>query len=156
MRRWLVVFMLLVLPLQFAWAAAAPYCAHEVATASSKHPGHHQHVHQDGSDVVNAGEDGGGKAVKHTDCASCHAGAAATLPLYRVNAAGAENTPRTRRRRAEAFGVPSFGLSVTGSSLHGRAQGPHCQRDPPQRMTTFQRKAAQSGRRHAIVLHETR
>jgi hypothetical protein len=81
MRRWLVVFMLLVLPLQFAWAAAAPYCAHETAVAASKHPGHHQHVHQDGSDAVDAGDDGGSLGGNHTDCASCHAGTAATLPL---------------------------------------------------------------------------
>lgn len=81
MRRWLVVFLLLVLPLQFAWAVAAPYCAHEAATAAGKHPGHHQHVHQDGSDVTKAGDDGAGIGASHTDCASCHAGAAATLPL---------------------------------------------------------------------------
>ena len=81
MRRWLVVFILLVLPVQFAWAAAASYCAHETAAAASKHPGHHQHIHQDGSDGVNSGDDGGGEGVNHTDCASCHAGAAATLPL---------------------------------------------------------------------------
>ena len=80
MRRWLVVLMLLVLPMQFAWAAAAPYCAHEAATAAGKHPGHHQHVHQDGGDVAQAGDDGGGKSVNHTDCASCQGSAAATLP----------------------------------------------------------------------------
>jgi len=42
-------------------------------------------------DVVNAGDEGGGKAVKHTDCASCHAGAAATLPLP---VAGLSSAPR--------------------------------------------------------------
>ncbi len=73
--------MLLALPLQFAWAAAAPYCAHEAAAVASKHPGHHQHVHQGGSDVAKAGDDGAGIGTHHTDCASCHAGAAATLPL---------------------------------------------------------------------------
>ncbi len=76
--------MLLVLPLQFASAAAAPYCAHEVAAAASKHPGHHQHVHQGGSDVAKAGDDGTGNGANHTDCASCLAGAAATLPLSAV------------------------------------------------------------------------
>lgn len=81
MRRWLVVFLLLVLPFQFTWAAAAPYCAHETAAAASKHPGHHQHVHHDGSDAMNAGDEGDSTGVKHTDCASCHAGSAATLPL---------------------------------------------------------------------------
>ena len=81
MRRWLVVLMLLVLPLQFAWAAAAPYCAHEATTAAGKHPGHHQHLHQGGGDAANADDDGAGNGAKHTDCATCHAGATATLLL---------------------------------------------------------------------------
>jgi len=91
MRRRLVVFILLVLPFQFIWAAAAPYCAHETAAAASKHPGHHQHIHQGGSDVAKAGDDGAGSGTNHTDCASCHAGAAATLPLP---AADLTATPR--------------------------------------------------------------
>jgi cytochrome c5 len=91
MRRWLLVLLLLVLPLQFAWAAAAPYCAHEATPAASKHPGHHQHVHQGGSDVAKAGDDGNGIGTDHTDCASCHAGAAATLP---PPAAGLATAPR--------------------------------------------------------------
>ena len=81
MRRWLVVLMLLVLPVQFVWAAAMPYCAHEAAASASKHPGHHQHVHQGGSDAAKASDDGAGSGAHHADCASCHAGAAATLPL---------------------------------------------------------------------------
>jgi cytochrome c5 len=81
MRRWLVILMLLVLPVQFTWAAAAPFCAHEAAGSASKHPGHHQHVHQGGSDASIAGDDGAGNGANHTDCASCHAGAATTLPL---------------------------------------------------------------------------
>ena len=82
MSRWLVVvFMLLVLPVQFVWAAAAPYCAHEAASAASKHPGHHQHVHQGSGDAAKAGDDGAGSGMNHSDCASCHAGTAATLPL---------------------------------------------------------------------------
>ena len=91
MRRWLVVFMLLVLPLQFAWAAAAPYCAHEAASAAGKHPGHHQHVHQGSSDAAKAGDGGAGFGTNHSDCASCHAGAAAVLPLF---AADLSRAPR--------------------------------------------------------------
>ena len=91
MRRWLVVLMLLVLPVQFVWAAAMPYCAHEAAASASKHPGHHQHVHQGGNDAANAGDDGGSAGANHTDCASCHAGAAATLPLP---VAGLSSAPR--------------------------------------------------------------
>ena len=90
MRRWLVVvFMLLVLPVQFVWAAAAPYCAHEAASVASKHPGHHQHVHQGSGDAAKAGDDGAGSGLNHSDCASCHAGASATLPLSAAELAAA-------------------------------------------------------------------
>jgi len=90
MRRCLVVvFMLLVLPLQFAWAAAATYCAHEAASVAGKHPGHHQHVHQGSGDAATAGDDGAGSGLNHSDCASCHGGAAATLPLAAAELAAA-------------------------------------------------------------------
>jgi hypothetical protein len=44
MRRWLSIFLLIVLPLQISWAVAATYCQHE--TGSTKHFGHHDHKHQ--------------------------------------------------------------------------------------------------------------
>jgi hypothetical protein len=96
MRRRLVVLMLLlVLPLQFVWAAAAPYCAHEAASAAGKHPGHHQHVHQGSDDAAKAGDDGAGSGLNHSDCAGCHAGAAATLPRPAVEwAAAPRDVPR--------------------------------------------------------------
>ena len=48
MRRWLFIFLLLVLPFQMVWAAAAPYCAHEVNPSAKKHFGHHEHKHSAG------------------------------------------------------------------------------------------------------------
>ncbi len=45
MRRWLTVFLLILLPLQLSWAVAATYCAHEADPAAS-HVGHHQHRHE--------------------------------------------------------------------------------------------------------------
>ncbi len=44
MRRWLTIFLLVLLPLQFSWAVAATYCQHESRT--SGHIGHHEHRHQ--------------------------------------------------------------------------------------------------------------
>lgn len=87
--------MLLALPLQFAWAAAAPYCAHEAAAHAVKHPGHHQHVHQDDGVPATGDGDDGGPAANHIDCASCHTGAAATLP---PPAAEPSRAPRDVRR----------------------------------------------------------
>ncbi len=81
MRRWLIVALLLVLPLQFAWSVAAAYCAHEAAPAAS-HVGHHAHEHQgdagDGTaeklhaeaDSAKAGK--AGKWMGDNDCGYCH------------------------------------------------------------------------------------
>lgn len=44
MQRWLLIFLLVLLPLQFVWAAASPYCRHE-QTATVQHVGHHEHAH---------------------------------------------------------------------------------------------------------------
>ena len=43
MRRFLAIFLLALLPLQFSWAAVASYCEHE--TQGSGHFGHHDHGH---------------------------------------------------------------------------------------------------------------
>ena len=48
MRRWLTVFLLILLPLQLSWAVAATYCAHE-ADPAARHVGHHEHRHEAGS-----------------------------------------------------------------------------------------------------------
>lgn len=45
MRRLLLTFLLLFMPLQSIWAAASPYCGHEAAPQAS-HFGHHVHEHQ--------------------------------------------------------------------------------------------------------------
>lgn len=91
-RRFLAIFMLVVLPFQFSWAAAASYCAHE-SSPDAVHFGHHelQH-HADGSDLepVVADEaagadarDGKGSGGTDLDCGQCHSssGAMQTLAL---------------------------------------------------------------------------
>jgi hypothetical protein len=87
MRRWLTVFLLILLPLQLSWAVAATYCAHE-ADPAVNHVGHHQHRHEasggasqasvepglteasktlDGSAGTDAGTDAGKAAGKAAD-----------------------------------------------------------------------------------------
>ena len=46
--RALLLALLLVLPLQFSWAATARYCGHEAAQTQpeGQHPGHHSHQHR--------------------------------------------------------------------------------------------------------------
>ena len=79
MRRWLLIFIVVLLPLQLSWAAVASYCQHESDTAiTSQHLGHHEHQHE---------ADAAPSATEHTsantttatgavdvDCGTCHAG----------------------------------------------------------------------------------
>lgn len=71
MKKFLLIVLLLVLPLQYSWAAAAVYCQHERGAAP--HLGHHAHQHQ-AQDGQAQDDDGGGGASKafHADCESCH------------------------------------------------------------------------------------
>lgn len=51
MRRWLILLLLAVLPLQFTWSVAAAYCQHEVSSKPS-HIGHHPHEHHAAPDAA--------------------------------------------------------------------------------------------------------
>lgn len=83
MRRWLTLMLLVFLPLQFSWSAAAAYCQHESAGAA-RHFGHHPHDH-----AAEAAKDAGAKDEAHkahkggqpcdSDCAYCHLGSATAL-----------------------------------------------------------------------------
>jgi hypothetical protein len=66
MSRWLTIFLLFVLPVQFAWSAAAAYCQHEDAPAKT-HIGHHVHEHLGESSSAKAG-----KLLGDNDCGYCH------------------------------------------------------------------------------------
>lgn len=76
MKRWFAIVCLVLLPLQFTWAAVASYCNHE-ASPVSQHFGHHSHQHE--------GNDGSNSGVKKlpfgldNDCTVCHAGCAVTI-----------------------------------------------------------------------------
>ncbi|MEJ8850211.1 hypothetical protein [Variovorax rhizosphaerae] len=47
MRRLLLVFLMLLMPLQSVWSAAASVCAHEQVNAATRHFGHHDPHHGD-------------------------------------------------------------------------------------------------------------
>ena len=71
MRRWLLVFLLVLLPLQLTWAAVSTYCQHE-SKSSIRHIGHHIHKHAgslSGGDGVDSSEVGS----LENDCGVCHA-----------------------------------------------------------------------------------
>lgn len=71
MRRWLILFLVFVLPLQLSWAAAGIACAHETGPAAD-HFGHHVHQHQDSGKSVEHGKSVADKGQADTDCPYCH------------------------------------------------------------------------------------
>ncbi len=107
MRRWLVLFLLVLLPLQFTWSAAAAYCEHESeheSTRQAQHFGHHVHAHGDAAgDASHAKKPAGadkakGKLTVDSDCGNCHLSAAKPVPATTMSLAG----PATRLPRAGA------------------------------------------------------
>ena len=65
MHRLIAVLLLLIMPVQFAFAVAAPYCAME-KVETPPHFGHHEHV------VNTAPDDGKGDASLPDNCSICH------------------------------------------------------------------------------------
>lgn len=87
MRRWLTLVLLVLLPIQFTWAAAAPYCQHEKA-ADSFHLGHHVHEHlpspaeaAQGDDARDVGSAQDGVLAADNDCGYCHLSVAKPMPV---------------------------------------------------------------------------
>lgn len=91
MRRFLVIVLLALLPLQFTWAAVASYCGHE-SQASAAHFGHHDHDHAGSAkasseaksaadqstdassapDKTGVAKDGKAPGAMDLDCGHCH------------------------------------------------------------------------------------
>lgn len=90
MRRYVLILMMLVLPLQWSWSVAASICAHEAAGAQA-HVGHHEHVHAPSEPNVDS-PDADTAPAYHADCGTCHGqgslamAAAAAMPLPDVDA----------------------------------------------------------------------
>lgn len=77
MRRWLSIFLLIILSLQMSWAVAASYCQHEAGGA--QHFGHHEHTHQAAGGEQLADET---SLSADNDCPLCHAASVAALPSF--------------------------------------------------------------------------
>lgn len=74
MRRFLMIFLLVLMPLQLSWAAMASYCQHESGVAA-KHVGHHEHQHKAQSDQPDEGKTKSLGTIDG-DCGFCHASCA--------------------------------------------------------------------------------
>ncbi|MCU0767916.1 MAG: hypothetical protein MUD07_00505 [Burkholderiaceae bacterium] len=75
MRRWLAVLLLVLLPLQFSWAAAANYCGHHSGAAADQFSPH-DHVFHHHGDAVDTGvadlADGALTSESGVDSGHCH------------------------------------------------------------------------------------
>lgn len=81
MRRLVLLLLVVLLPLQFAWGAVTSYCEHETG-AASQHFGHHEHVHKGTKSV-----DADGKAGFDNDCGTCQAAGSAAIASAEASAA---------------------------------------------------------------------
>ena len=83
MRRLLVILMIVVLPFQLSWAAAATYCQHESSSVVS-HFGHHVHKH-----LAKAGDaksdTSPSKLLSDDDCSVCHLGGVGIVSMSSVS-----------------------------------------------------------------------
>jgi hypothetical protein len=115
-KKLLFIFLLMVLPLQYSWAAAAVYCQHE--QEHSTHFGHHSHQHQAEAKSDDESDDGSSLKV-HADCVTCHGGAVGVMtmpfesalhePSVAVNAANTSLLISTLPPRPER---PKWSLAV--------------------------------------------
>lgn len=76
MKRFALILLLLVVPLEASWAVVAPWCQHEQGQAA-QHFGHHEHEHQ-ASDHGSDSDTG----KPHGDCGFCHFSSAQFLSNY--------------------------------------------------------------------------
>jgi hypothetical protein len=87
MRRFIVLVLLVLLPLQFAAAAASAYCADEKPSAPS-HLGHHECAQAASDNAVGEKTDqenaNGDKAAAEGDCGICHTASAHLLAFESV------------------------------------------------------------------------
>lgn len=83
MRRWLLIFLVALLPMQFSWAAAASYGHHERVADAAQHLGHHEHQRDAAAvsaDTADAGLNSTATSgVAEADCGTCHAGCCTAL-----------------------------------------------------------------------------
>lgn len=109
MKRFLVILMLFLMPLQTAWGSVNSYCQHE-ESASADHFGHHQHEHVDAGSDADADDGGIGRTVD-ADCDYCHHAGSNLMAL----AAPIDHVPC--RLAPHAFAEPHY-LSFIADVTH--------------------------------------
>jgi hypothetical protein len=112
MKRLLIILMLIVVPLQLSWAAAAAYCEHE-SQPKTVHFGHHEHKHIASAAEIKSDVSKSAAAIDG-DCTSCHLGGIAILTVP---------TPAPSLNQLSAPAVAA-GNSLLASSRSSRLERP--------------------------------
>jgi len=73
-KKLLIIFLLVLIPLQYSWAAVAVYCQHE--KEETTHVGHHKHEHAGKAQQADADS---ALSAPHDDCSYCHQACQAPL-----------------------------------------------------------------------------
>ena len=81
MKRLILIFLLVLLPLQGAWAVAASYCQHE-QDSSARHFGHHIHKHNGSAETPAKVKLG---MLGDADCGGCHFNCSSILPCEQLS-----------------------------------------------------------------------
>ena len=81
MRRWIVLLLLAIFPLQLSIAAAAAYCAQESTKPAANHFGHHEHHGVSQSDNAVGNDDGQLTVGSDADCAFCQLSCSHFIPV---------------------------------------------------------------------------
>ncbi len=121
MRRWLAVLMMVLLPLQFSWAAVTHYGGHE-AGVDAAHGGHHvhlghSHASADADPHHQAGSDGTGSEPSEMDCGHCHGFCAGMLEARCGFVAQANTSP-----------MPALWAAPRAEHLPAQPERPQCAR----------------------------
>lgn len=78
MRFWLLLFLMVLMPLQIAMATAGQHCLHETG-ASVRHLGHHVHQYE-ASSQADSNADIGKALATDKDCGACHSSCSMAIP----------------------------------------------------------------------------
>jgi hypothetical protein len=88
MKSFFAILLLVLLPLNAAFAAAAGYCQHQQETAQAAHFGHHAHQHDSAADKA----DNSGAQID-PDCGFCHLSFSSFIPAL-VHLLGNDSPPK--------------------------------------------------------------
>lgn len=103
MKKILLIVLLTILPIQYAWSMAAVYCQHEQGKVT--HFGHHGHQHQvQADDQSDHGTPSKAKANAHGDCEVCH---------HAVQASVLDHVAVAAPAAASGYAAPSYFLYLS-------------------------------------------